>query len=25
MIVVILLSMAVMSFFEGEEKDVALW
>ena len=25
MIVVILLSMAIMSFFEGEEKDVALW
>ena len=25
MIVLILLSMAIMSFFEGEEKDVALW
>ncbi|NMB00251.1 MAG: ABC transporter permease [Firmicutes bacterium] len=25
MIVVILLSMAIMSFFEGEEKEVALW
>lgn len=25
MIVVILLSMAIMSFFEGEERDVALW
>ena len=25
MIVFILLSMAIMSFFEGEEKDVALW